>query len=688
MANKLGVLILEDRRVDAELMLQELRQSDFEPEWHLVDNETDFAASLNPPPDLILADYSLPQWNALRALHLLQGRDLDIPFIVVTGTLEEAAIECMRQGADDYILKDRMGRLGPAVKNALADKRLRTDKARAEEAQRQALARIRRSRRLLLTLSQAAQAVQLAKGPEEIYGVIGEQVKRLGYRAAVFSVTDGGSQLAFMYQSRQGNLAAAAGIVDRILSGEVSLQIPKASFFGRILETGEPLYGEDIAHSMADILPEATLHEFPELAASLGTGQVIGAPLRVQEERHAILIIIGDDLSKEDVPAVSALANQASIALENARSFCQARTRLKQMQALFTVNQTITASLDLRLTLDVLLDQVAAQLGADAASVLLLSPNSTLLQRAARRGFETGALQHTDIHLGEGLAGEAALKREIIFVPNLIESIGDPHQAYPLAREGFVAYCAVPLAAKGRIKGVLEVFYRSASRLDAEARKFLEALATQAAIAIDNSSLFDELERSNVDLIRAYDSTLEGWARALELRDAETEGHSQRVTKTTVMIAQRMGISPDDLVHIRRGALLHDIGKMAIPDSIIFKPGPLEDEEWGVMRQHPVYAYKLLSPIEFLRPAIDIPYCHHEKWDGTGYPRGLRGEETPLGARIFALVDVWDALLSDRPYRDAWPRNKVMQHLSDQAGKHFDPRVVETFMSMNHSSGE
>ncbi len=682
MATRTRVLILEDRAPDAELMLRELRQSGFEPEWHLVDNEVDFAASLNPPPDLILADYSLPQWNALHALHLLQSRDLDIPFIVVTGTLEEAAIECMKQGADDYILKDRMGRLGPAVKNAQADRRLRIDKARAEKAQRQALARIRRSRRLLLTLSQAAQAVQVAKSSEEIYGVIGEQVDSLGYRAAVLSAADGRSRLAFLNQSAQGNPDPAAGIMDRILTGSVSLQIPEGSFFHRVLETGEPLYSEDIALSIGEILPEATLAGFPELSAALGTGHIIGAPLSVQEEMHAILIITGDDLSKEDVPAVSVLANQTSIALENARSLRQARTRLKQMQALFTVNQTITASLDLRLTLDVLLDQVAAQLGADAASVLLLSPNSTLLQRAARRGFETGALQHTDIHLGEGFAGEAALKREIICVPNLTESIGDPQQAYPLAREGFVAYCAAPLVAKGRVKGVLEVFHRRAFRLDGEARKFLEALAAQTAIAIDNSSLFDELQRSNVELIRGYDSTLEGWARALELRDAETEGHSQRVTGTTVMIAQGMGIPPEDLVHIRRGALLHDIGKMAIPDSIIFKPGPLDDGEWEIMRQHPVYAYKLLSPIEFLRPAIDIPYCHHEKWDGTGYPRGLERDEIPLGARIFALVDVWDALLSDRPYREAWPKQKVIRHLADQAGKHFDPEVVETFMSM------
>ncbi|TMC56054.1 MAG: HD-GYP domain-containing protein [Chloroflexi bacterium] len=179
-----------------------------------------------------------------------------------------------------------------------------------------------------------------------------------------------------------------------------------------------------------------------------------------------------------------------------------------------------------------------------------------------------------------------------------------------------------------------------------------------------------------------YDATIEGWSRALDLRDKETEGHTQRVTQMTVRLAQALGVSDSELVQMRRGALLHDIGKMGVPDSILLKPGPLTDDEWVVMRKHPVFAYELLEPILFLRGALDIPHHHHEKWDGTGYPCGLKGEQIPLAARIFAVVDVWDALRSDRPYRPGWPEPKVLDHIGAQSGKHFDSTVVEVFMRL------
>lgn len=178
----------------------------------------------------------------------------------------------------------------------------------------------------------------------------------------------------------------------------------------------------------------------------------------------------------------------------------------------------------------------------------------------------------------------------------------------------------------------------------------------------------------------AYDATIEGWSRALDLRDKETEGHTQRVAAMTIDLARALRISNAELVHIRRGALLHDIGKMGVPDAILHKPGPLTDEEWVIMRKHPQLAYDMLSPIEFLRPALHIPGSHHEKWDGTGYPRGLSGEQIPLAARIFAIVDVWDALNSDRPYRDAWPQDKTLEHIRSETGTHFDPHIVDVFL--------
>lgn len=194
----------------------------------------------------------------------------------------------------------------------------------------------------------------------------------------------------------------------------------------------------------------------------------------------------------------------------------------------------------------------------------------------------------------------------------------------------------------------------------------------------------------NAELVHAYDATIEGWSRALDLRDHETEGHSRRVTEMTLRLARAVGIPEDELVHVRRGALLHDIGKMGVPDAVLLKPGPLDDREWEIMRRHPALAKEMLAPAEFLRPALTIPYCHHEKWDGTGYPQGLRGDDIPLSARLFALVDVWDALSSDRPYRAAWPPERVKDHLHGLAGTHFDPDLVSVFLVLlgDESSAE
>lgn len=188
------------------------------------------------------------------------------------------------------------------------------------------------------------------------------------------------------------------------------------------------------------------------------------------------------------------------------------------------------------------------------------------------------------------------------------------------------------------------------------------------------------LEKANAELVAAYDATILGWSRAMDLRDRETEGHSQRVAEHTVQLAQAMGLSEQELIHIRRGALLHDMGKLGIPDSILHKPEKLTDEEWDIMHQHPQLAYDMLSSIEYLRPALDIPYCHHEKWDGSGYPHKLRGEHIPLAARIFAIVDVWDALTSERPYRPAWSKADAHAYIREQSGNHFEPRVVDLFL--------
>jgi HD-GYP domain-containing protein (c-di-GMP phosphodiesterase class II) len=366
----------------------------------------------------------------------------------------------------------------------------------------------------------------------------------------------------------------------------------------------------------------------------------------------------------------------------------QLERQLVRLESLRTIDEAIASSFDLGITLKVLLDQVTTQLKVDAADVLLLNPRSQMLEHAGARGFRTEALKHTHLRLGEGYAGQAALKRLPIRIP-VLNQMPDGLKRSPLLRaEDFAAYFSIPLIAKGRVLGVLEIFHRSPLDPDREWEEFLQTLAAEAALAIDNAGLFSDLQRSNLDLSLAYDATIEGWSRAMDLRDKETEGHTQRVTGITERVALALGMGGDILLHMRRGALLHDIGKMGIPDAILLKPGPLTDEEWDIMRKHPTYALEMLSPITYLRPALDIPYCHHEKWDGTGYPRGMKGEEIPLPARAFAIVDVWDALRSDRPYRSAWPAERVLQYVAEQSGKHFDPRVVETFLRVLKEIGE
>lgn len=360
--------------------------------------------------------------------------------------------------------------------------------------------------------------------------------------------------------------------------------------------------------------------------------------------------------------------------------------QMQKLSALRDIDIAITASLDLRVSLNIFLDKVTTNLKVDAADVLLLNPVTKTLECIVDRGFYSTNMKNISLYLGDSFAGRAVLDRRTVHIKNLQE-VKDRTRAQMILNEKFIVYHGLPLIAKGQVKGVLEVFHRNAFNPNNEWLDFLEALAGQAAIAIDNATLFDDLQRSNVELLLAYNATLEGWARTLELRDQETEGHSRRVTDLTMRIASIMGVADRDLLHVRHGALLHDVGKIGIPDGILLKQGPLTDLEWEIMRRHPVYAYELLSPIAFLLPALDIPYCHHEKWDGSGYPRGLKGEQIPLPARIFAIVDVWDALISDRPYRKKKPRAEVYEHIKSLSGTHFDPKVVEIFMSIEDIDG-
>ena len=302
-------------------------------------------------------------------------------------------------------------------------------------------------------------------------------------------------------------------------------------------------------------------------------------------------------------------------------------------------------------------------------------------------GQELGYLSNISINyrdeiLGSGPTGTAVRQGRCV----ICQDIGSDSRMIPWREQalerGYRSSAAVPIHQQGHVIGALTVYAGEPQGFGAEDEGLLEQIGLDVSFALD--SIAGEVKRKHAEekLAEAYDTTLEGWAKALELRDKETEGHSRRVMDTTLIMARAMGFSEDDLVEIRRGSLLHDIGKMGIPDDILRKNGPLNEVERAIVMQHPATAYELLKNIPYLEKALEIPYCHHEKWDGTGYPRGLKGEEIPLSARIFAVVDVWDALSSDRPYRKAWPQEEVRQYLSGEAGLHFDPAVVDTFLRL------
>lgn len=361
----------------------------------------------------------------------------------------------------------------------------------------------------------------------------------------------------------------------------------------------------------------------------------------------------------------------------------QVRLQLQRMSGLHDIDVAITGNFDLNYSLNVFLNKVTVLLGVDAADVLLFNAQRQRLEYAGGYGFDTDAIRRSSLLPGEGTAGRAASEQRMVHVPDLGKASEAFARAKLLAEEGFVAYYAIPLIAKEHVHGVLEIFHRKPITPDKEWLEFLEILATQGAILVDHALLFADLQRSNTELVMAYDRTIEGWSCALDMRDQETEGHTQRVVALTLKLARAMGVGEEKLIHVRRGALLHDIGKIGVPDHILHKPGPLLDDEWVIMRQHPIYAFAMLSPISYLSQALDIPYCHHEKWDGSGYPRGLKGDQIPLLARIFAVVDVWDALRFDRPYRKGMADAQALEYIRSNTGTHFDPQVVAAFLKLD-----
>ncbi len=488
----LRLLIVEDSPDDAELMVMRLEEEGFKPEWKRVENEVDFLKALEDKPDFILADWALPQFSGLRALELINERGVDMPLILVSGSIgEEAAIKALHLGASDYILKGRSKRLGQAVRRTLDLRRYQQEKKVAEA-----------------------------------------ELKR----------------------------------------------------------------------------------------------------------------------------------------------------RLAELEVLYKISSSLRYLESLEALLKSLLRQTLSALNADTGAIWLTDLKDSKLQMLSASGWFTD-LDSLVFEPGEGLVGSTYLRDE----PNISpEFVSDPRLNKKVLAQVPAGWggVLVPIHSHEENIGVIVVAAPLPREFTDKELKLLNSIAEMAGIAVHRIRLFEDLQAASEDLVVAYHETIEGWSGALELRDQETEGHSKRVTALTLELAKNMGIADDQLIQIYRGSLLHDIGKMGVSDTILLKPGPLNDREWEIMRHHPRYAYELLARIDYLTPALNIPYCHHEKFNGSGYPRGLKGEEIPLEARIFAVVDVYDALISDRPYRLAWSREDALEHIKKESGTHFDPQVVELFLDL------
>ena len=355
--------------------------------------------------------------------------------------------------------------------------------------------------------------------------------------------------------------------------------------------------------------------------------------------------------------------------------------RTSKLALLYRISQTLSSSLALDEVLYRVLDEVIQAISAERAFLMLRNDQGVLVFRAAR-GMDQTTINDPSFQISRSIVERAVQEEKAVLTSDALEDARFNTQMSVVTLRLRSILC-VPIKHKGQMIGLIYVDNRlQTGMFTKDDLELLTAISFSAAIAIENAKLYENLQQSKQVLEIAYDSTLEGWARALELRDRETEGHTRRVTDLTVRLARALGLKGEDLVQIYRGALLHDIGKMGIPDEILRKPGPLTNEERDTMRLHPGYARDMLSKIQFLKEILVIPFYHHEKWDGSGYPNGIKSEEIPFSARIFAVVDVWDALTSDRPYRSRWSIAEARAYLVEQAGVHFDPKIVQVFLEM------
>lgn len=643
-------------------------------------------------PAMIISDVLMPGMDGFSLCREWKSDEQlkAIPFIFFTATYTDARDEtfALSLGAQAFVVKpiDPDQLLG-IIRKGLQESKKKIPQAPLQTVEKEegffkeyneALIRkledkmiqLQKSNKRLASLYQVSSDMHAMKPTAEIiHDILVHVAESAGYQLANY----------FHYDEcrKRLSLMAAAGFSkdeqDHFKDKLVFRRGEKRGLVGQVAQTGKTL-----------IVPDTSQEpDWVNLDPSLKSA--LFSPVVFENKLLGVIALFADRpgaFSEEDEHDISILSTSLGIMIENYRNQQEVKRQLSRVSALRNIDLVINSNMDLHTTLNIFLNNVIIELGVDAAAVLVNRVNTGNNEFFVGYGFNTLRMKDDRLRLGKSLDRKVARERKVVLLNELDDQEVSPEFAAVWRAEDFKTYVGVPIIAKGQVLGVLEAYQREIFTPELEWIGFFETLGGQAAIAIEGNRMFADLQVSNNELRMAYDATIEGWSRAMDLRDRETEGHTERVTEMTLKFAELMNVSQEQIIHIRRGALLHDIGKLGVPDAILFKPEALTEEEWMVMRQHPQLAYNMLLPINYLNPALDIPYCHHEKWDGTGYPRGLKGTQIPLAARMFSIVDVWDALRSDRPYRKAMSDEFTLNYIREQAGISFEPALVAKFFDL------
>jgi PAS domain S-box-containing protein/putative nucleotidyltransferase with HDIG domain len=606
----LNILFLEDNSLDVDLAVAALRQAGIEFDYQNVDSRQAFVDCLDDSIDVILADYTLPQYDAIKALHDLQESGFDIPVIVITGTIsEEVAVECIKQGAADYLLKDRLTRLVPAITHALEEKKLRLAKAQAEEDLRASEERYR----FLAEFS-----------PDPIILYYGDEI---AYVNQAGLQTLGASSLEEMLGKTSSDLISP-GEEDKLSSRDTLLYQGKA--VGPAVFSIERLDGKNI---------------FVEAKTS---------PIDLIDEsgRQAFLTVFRDVTDR--------LQHE------------------KELKAIATISEALRMAASLEEMVPVTMDQIMVLLDLTAVRIVLFDAASGENTFVAGRGVWSD-LEDFQFVMGAGFAGHVFQTGQTYINNNVRKNLDDSIIVHKELAVRVKAIAGIPLIAQDMTIGVIGI--GKESDITEYDIRLLKAIGDMAGSALQRAFLEEDMEANFVETVLAL-------ANTLEVRHTQTADHSQRMALWAVETLRLLGGSEGDLRNIRFAAILHDIGKIGIEDQVFQKPGPLTDEEWEIMKTHPVIGAEIVAPIQKLSDVAPIIRAHQEKYDGTGYPSGLKEEEIPLAARVLTTIDAYGAMIEDRIYRPARSKEEAREELEACAGADFDPHVVEAFIRVLKEIGE